>query len=185
MIIRKKDFLLLPNLLSIFRILLLPLIFYFLAQDNTTSYYIAVLLMLIAIASDILDGYFARRLNQITDLGKILDPLADKLGLGIFVLFIIFYREFPIWVAGLLFLKDFLTLVGAILLVKRKDLFPMSNNWGKLNSWAWAITVILYVVRFDVLKEIFLSIAVVTVLNCTIQYLKMFIDLYRVEATDK
>jgi len=84
-----------------------------------------------------------------------------------------------------LFFKDFLTLVGAVLLVKRKDLFPMSNNWGKLNSWAWAITVILYIVRFDFLKEIFLFIAIATVLNCTIQYLKMFIGLYRVGAVDR
>lgn len=185
MVIKKKDFLLLPNLLAIFRILLLPVIFYFLAQDTTTGYYIAVLLMLVAIASDVLDGYFARRLNQITDLGKILDPLADKLGLGIFVIFIIFHRGFPIWAAVLLFSKDLLTLIGALLLVKRKDLFPMSNNWGKLNSWVWAITVILYVVRFDFLKEIFLFFAIATVLNCIIQYLKMFFDLYRIGAVDR
>jgi len=185
MVIKKADFLLVPNLLAIFRILLLPFIFYFLAQDTPPGYCIAILLILIAIASDVLDGYFARRLNQITDLGKILDPLADKLGLGIFVIFIIVHRGFPIWAAALLFLKDLLTLVGAIFLVKRKDLFPMSNNWGKLNSWVWSITVILYIVRFEFLKEIFLFIAVATVLNCTIQYLKMFVDLYRVGAVDR
>jgi cardiolipin synthase len=185
MVIKRKDFFLIPNLLAIFRILLLPVIFYFLAQDTTTGYYIAVLLMLVAIASDVLDGYFARRLNQITDLGKILDPLADKLGLGIFVIFIIFHRGFPIWAAALLFSKDLLTLIGALLLVKKKDLFPMSNNWGKLNSWVWAFTVIFYVVRFDLLKEIFLFLATATVLNCIIQYLKMFFALYRIGAVDR
>jgi cardiolipin synthase len=185
MVIKKTDFLLAPNLLAIFRILLFPFIFYFLAQESKSALYIAILLILTAIASDVLDGYFARRLNQITDLGKILDPLADKLGLGIFVIFIIFHRGFPIWAAALLFFKDFLTLIGAIALVKRKDLFPMSNNWGKLNSWVWAITVILYIVRFNFLKEIFLFIATATVLNCTIQYLKMFITLYRVGAVDR
>jgi cardiolipin synthase len=185
MVIKKKDFLLVPNLLAIFRILLLPFIYYFLAQESKTGVAIAVLLMLMAIFSDVLDGHLARKFNQITDLGKILDPLADKLGLGIFVIFIIFHRGFPIWAASLLFFKDFLTLIGAIFLVKRKDLFPMSNNWGKLNSWVWAITVILYIVRFDFLKEIFLFIAIATVLNCTIQYLKMFIDLYRVGAVDR
>jgi cardiolipin synthase len=185
MVIKRKDFFLIPNLLAFFRILLLPVIFYFLAQDTTTGYFIAVLLMLTAIASDVLDGYFARKLNQVTDLGKILDPLADKLGLGIFVIFIIFHRGFPIWAAVLLFSKDLLTLVGAVALVKRKDFFPMSNNWGKLNSWVWAITVILYVVRFDLLKEIFLFLAITTVLNCIIQYLKMFLGLYRVGVEDR
>jgi cardiolipin synthase len=185
MVIKKKDFLLVPNLLAIFRILLLPFIYYFLAQESKTGVGIAVVLMLIAIFSDVLDGHLARKLNQITDLGKILDPLADKLGLGIFVIFIIFHRGFPIWVAGLLFFKDFLTLVGAIFLVKRKNLFPMSNNWGKLNSWVWAITVILYIVGLNYVKEFFLVFATLTVLNCTVQYLKMFIDLYRVGAVDR
>jgi cardiolipin synthase len=185
MIIRRGDFLLVPNLLAIFRILLLPFIYYFLAQESRAGVSIGVFLMLMAIFSDVLDGHLARKLNQITDLGKLLDPLADKLGLGIFVIFIIFHRGFPIWAAGLLFFKDFLTLVGALLLVKRKGLFPMSNNWGKLNSWVWAITVILYIVRFNFLKEIFLLIAIATVLNCTIQYLKMFIALYRVGTANR
>ncbi|KPK76716.1 MAG: hypothetical protein AMJ89_03680 [candidate division Zixibacteria bacterium SM23_73] len=185
MVIKKKDFLLVPNLLAIFRILLLPFIYYFLAQESKTGVGIAVVLMLMAIFSDVLDGHLARKFNQITDLGKILDPLADKLGLGIFVIFIIFHRGFPIWAAGLLFFKDFLTLVGAILLVKRKDLFPMSNNWGKLNSWVWAITVILYIVGLNYVKEFFLVFATLTVLNCTVQYLKMFIGLYRVGAVDR
>jgi len=100
MVIKKKDFLLVPNLLAIFRILLLPFIYYFLAQESKTGVAIAVVLMLMAIFSDVLDGHLARKLNQITDLGKILDPLADKLGLGIFVIFIIFHRGFPVWAAA-------------------------------------------------------------------------------------
>ena len=179
MVIKKRDFLLVPNLLAIFRILLFPIIFYFLAQESKVDLCIAILLIVLAVFSDVLDGHLARRLNQITDLGKILDPVADKLGLGIFVIFIIFHRGFPIWAAGLLFFKDFLTLVGAILLVKRKDLFPMSNNWGKLNSWIWAITIVLYIVGLNYVKQLFLVFATLTVLNCTVQYLKMFFNLYR------
>ena len=92
MIISTRDFLLLPNLLAIFRILILPFIFYFLAQDTHSGLIVALVLIALAVGSDVLDGYAARRLNQITDLGKILDPVADKLGLGIFVIFIIFQR---------------------------------------------------------------------------------------------
>ena len=185
MVIRKKDFLLIPNLLGILRILLLPFIFYFLAQGSTSGLCIAVFLIALAVFSDVLDGHLARKLNQITDLGKLLDPLADKLGLGVFVIFIIFHRGFPIWAACLLFFKDFLTLVGAILLVKKKNLFPMSNNWGKLNSWVWAFTVVLYIVGFNYVKEFFLVLATLTVLNCTVQYLRMFLGLYRLAAVDK
>lgn len=185
MIIKKEDFLLAPNLLAIFRILLLPFIFYFLAQETTSGLFVAIVLIVSAVFSDVLDGYLARRLNQITDLGKLLDPLADKLGLGVFVIFIIFHRGFPIWPAVLLFFKDLLTLVGAIVLVRRKDLFPMSNNWGKLNSWVWVITVVLYIIDLNYAKQVFLILATLTVLNCIVQYLKMFFDLYRIGAVDR
>ncbi len=185
MVIRKRDFLLAPNLLAIFRILLFPFIFYFLAQETPTAIYIAVLLIILAVFSDVLDGHLARKLNQITDLGKLLDPLADKLGLGIFVIYIIFHRGFPIWPAGLLFFKDLLTLIGAVFLVKTKDLFPMSNNWGKLNSWVWVITVIVYIVGFNQVKEFFLVLATLTVLNSIVQYLRMFLGLYRSGALNR
>jgi cardiolipin synthase len=185
MVIRKKDFLLVPNLLGIFRILLLPFIFYFLAQSTRSGLYVAVLLIALAVFSDVLDGHLARKFNQITDLGKILDPLADKLGMGIFVIFIIFHRGFPLWAACLLFFKDFLTLIGAIALVKRKDLFPMSNNWGKLNSWVWAFTVVFYLVDLNYVKDVFLVLATLTVINCTVQYLRMFFNLYRLGAVGR
>ena len=185
MIIKKKDFFLLPNLLAIFRILLLPLIFFFLAQDTHRGLVIAIILIVLAVASDVLDGYVARRLNQITDLGKLLDPVADKLGLGIFVIFIIIHRGFPIWSAGLLFLKDLLTLVAAIVMVKRKGFILMSNNWGKLNSCIWAVTVVIYIARIQQLQQWFLILATVSVVNCIIQYLRLFMAQYRLETTKR
>ncbi len=184
MIIKKRDFLLLPNLLAIFRILLLPFIFFFLAQNTHTGFVVAIILIVLAVASDVLDGYVARRWNQITDLGRILDPLADKLGLGIFVIFIIIHRGFPIWAAGLLFLKDLLTLIAALLMIKRNRSVLMSNNWGKLNSWIWVITVVIYIARINQLQQWFLILATVSVLNCIIQYLRMFMAQHRLGATD-
>lgn len=182
--IKKTDFFLLPNLLAIFRILLFPLIFFFLAQDTRSGLLVAIVLIVLAVASDVLDGYVARRLGQITDLGRLLDPLADKLGLGIFVVFIIFHRGFPIWAAVLLFLKDFLTLIAAVAMVKKKGFILMSNNWGKLNSWIWAITVVIYIMRIHSLEPWFLILAAISVLNCIIQYLRMFMIQSRLETSD-
>ena len=184
MVIKKRDFFLLPNLLAIFRILLFPFIFFFLAQDIHSSLVLAVILIVLAVASDVLDGYVARRWNQITDLGRLLDPLADKLGLGIFVIFVIIYREFPIWSAGLLFLKDLLTLIAALAMVKRKRSILMSNNWGKLNSWIWVFTVVIYIARIHQLQQWFLALATLSVVNCIIQYLRMFLAQYGVETSD-
>jgi len=182
--IKKTDFFLLPNLLAIFRILLFPFIFFCLAQDTRSGLLVAIVLIVLAVASDVLDGHVARRLNQITDLGRLLDPLADKLGLGIFVVFIIFHRGFPIWAAVLLFLKDFLTLIAAVAMVKKKGFILMSNNWGKLNSWIWAITVVIYIMRIHPLEPWFLILAAISVLNCIIQYLRMFMTQSRLETSD-
>jgi cardiolipin synthase len=184
MIIKRRDFFLAPNILAIFRILLLPFIFHFLAQDTYSGFVVAMILIVLAVASDVLDGYAARKLNQITDLGRILDPLADKLGLGLFVIFIIIHRGFPIWAAVLLFLKDLLTLVAALLMAKKKGFVLMSNNWGKLNSWIWVFTVVIYIARIHPLQHLFLILATAAVVICIIQYLRLFFSQYRLETTD-
>lgn len=173
----------LPNLLAIFRILILPFIFYFLAQDTQPGFIIAIILIVLAIASDVLDGYAARSLNQVTDLGKILDPVADKLGLGVFVVFIIIHRGFPIWTAGLLFLKDILTLIAGVITVKRKGTVLMSTNWGKLNSWIWVITVIVFIIQIRPLEPLFIILATLSIINCMIRYLRLFITTYRSESS--
>jgi CDP-diacylglycerol--glycerol-3-phosphate 3-phosphatidyltransferase len=179
MVIRKKDFFLLPNLLAICRILLFPFIFFFLAKDTPSGMTSALVLIVLAVATDVLDGRLARRLNQITDLGRILDPAADKLGLAIFVVFVIIHRGFPIWAAALLFLKDLLTLIAAVAMTKRRGFVLMSNSWGKLNSWVWVLTVVIYIARLGVLQQVFLIIAIISVVNAIIQYLRLFISQYR------
>jgi cardiolipin synthase len=185
MIIRKRDFFLLPNLLAFLRIALLPLIFYFLVQDTKSSIILALILIAIATATDFFDGYFARRLNQITDLGKILDPLADKLGLGTVVVFIIFYRGFPVWAALLLLLKDILTLIAAVVMVRRKGFILVSNIWGKLNSGVWVLTVIVFAAEVEPLQRWCIILAAVSATNTIIQYSRMFFANYRLKTTDR
>ncbi len=69
----------LPNLLSLFRIAIIPLLVYILTYTNRLASAIAALLFLVAAATDYLDGYLARRNKMVSNLGKVLDPLADKL----------------------------------------------------------------------------------------------------------
>ena len=69
----------LPNLLSLFRILIIPVLVYLLAFTDRTSALLAAWLFLLASVTDYFDGYLARRNRSVSDLGKILDPLADKL----------------------------------------------------------------------------------------------------------
>jgi len=69
----------LPNLLSLFRIVIIPILVYLLTFTDPSSSLLAALLFVLASVTDYFDGYFARRNRSVSDLGKILDPLADKL----------------------------------------------------------------------------------------------------------
>ena len=68
-----------PNLLSLFRILIIPVLVYLLTFPDRPSSLFAAVLFLVASVTDYFDGYLARRNKTVSDLGKILDPLADKL----------------------------------------------------------------------------------------------------------
>jgi len=78
----------LPNKLSLLRIFLVPVMGVFYVLNFTWSIVVAICLFLLAVFTDFLDGYIARKTNQVTDLGKLLDPIADKL-LVCFALFLI------------------------------------------------------------------------------------------------
>ena len=124
-----KENLTVPNLLSVLRILLIvPFVFFFLQKNYIAS---AAMLVLSGL-SDMFDGMIARRFNQITALGKILDPIADKLTLVAVIICIgmIVPRIIPLVV--ILVLKDLLMLLGGAYLL-RKHITPPAAKWyGKL-----------------------------------------------------
>ena len=75
--LQKKEIFTIPNLLSLFRLCLIPLIVYeYCSVQNTT---LAVLFIALSALTDVLDGKIARRFNMVSDVGKVLDPIADKL----------------------------------------------------------------------------------------------------------
>lgn len=118
-----------PNLITLFRILIIiPYIIFFL-HDN---YIGAVLMLLLSGLSDLLDGIVARKFNQITELGKVLDPVADKLTLLAVVISLGFKFPEIIPLAIIFFLKDFTMIIGGLFLIK-KNLEPISAKWyGKI-----------------------------------------------------
>ena len=127
------------NQLSLLRLILtVPVIF-------TLWYDLRILTLIIAfiaVLSDYLDGYFARKLNQITELGKFLDPLADKVMVLAIVTVMILKNDIPIWLASLIIVRDMLIFLGGIYIRRKKGILLASNYWGK-----WAVTAIaLYLV---------------------------------------
>jgi cardiolipin synthase (CMP-forming) len=98
-----------PNFLSFLRIALVPVFLWFLLEEMFIS---AITVLAIAGLTDFLDGYLARKLNQTTKLGKMLDPVADRLYIFATLLALSATGYVPWWLAGLVILRDLLMLIS-------------------------------------------------------------------------
>lgn len=138
----KKDNFNIPNMLSFIRIIIIiPFVLYFLNDD----YLFAALMLVLSGVSDMFDGIIARKLNQITKLGKILDPVADKLTLTAVI--ICMGVKFPeiVPLVVILILKDLSMLIAGSFLLK-KGIEPAAAKWyGKLSTVVFYVSVIIIV----------------------------------------
>jgi cardiolipin synthase len=105
----KGEVLNIPNLLSFLRIALVPVFLWLLLEELFLA---AITVLAVAGLTDFLDGFLARKLNQTTKLGKMLDPVADRLYIFATLLALSATGYVPWWLAGLVILRDFLMLVS-------------------------------------------------------------------------
>ena len=162
------------NLMSLLRIFLTPFIGYYLWVNSDEATLIIVVLLIIVGVSDYLDGYLARKLNRQTPLGLILDPLADKAFATILIIELIFLRDFPVWLAGIIFLRDLLILLGASIMMKQKGLIPFSINSGKYYFAALAFLIASYVIKFSFGQQLCLYLTVILLAVSFIEYTKNY-----------
>lgn len=120
----KKEIFTIPNILSIFRLLLIPVYVYiYLNADENCDYWLAAGILAISSLTDMLDGIIARRFNMISRLGKILDPVADKATQGILMICLAL-RYKSMWILFVFFIvkEGFMAVMGIINLKKGKML---------------------------------------------------------------
>lgn len=149
-----KEIFSIPNILSGFRLLLIPvfLIVYFRAE-TTAHYHLAAIVLLVSGLTDVVDGIIARKFDQITELGKALDPLADKLT-QITVSVCLAIRHPALWPAAVGFiLKDVLIFAGGIRIYKEKKRVVSAKWYGKAGTFLY-YTAACLVVFFPNLPEI-------------------------------
>lgn len=185
-----KDFLYISNLLSSFRLLIVPLLFWLIYHKN---YKLAIVIGGIAVISDILDGFFARVLNQHSELGYILDPIADKfaIGAGIFALVLSEPEtiKFPIWAFGVVIFRDVAIVLGNAYLAYKAKMITRSNWWGKCTSFSLSIAVILYLIHAvqsklcpEWIAFLALCVALVFVVISAVSYARHMLRVLKTEA---
>src|SRR5918996_2462442 len=99
-----------PNLISFARILLIPAFVWLLLREG--SEYAGLLLLGFVVATDWVDGYLARRTGQVSEVGKLLDPIADRLAIAAALVPLVVRGAFPLWAALLILIRDGLVLVA-------------------------------------------------------------------------
>ncbi|MEA2030547.1 MAG: CDP-alcohol phosphatidyltransferase family protein [candidate division Zixibacteria bacterium] len=134
--------------MSLLRVFLTPVIGYFLWKGDIQSTHICVLLLIVAALTDGLDGYLARRFGQVSELGKGLDPLADKLMASFLIVLLVLFRDFPFWLAGIVVSRDVVILLGGLILFRGKKLVVPSNLAGKYTFASIAFLIVSYIYRF-------------------------------------
>jgi cardiolipin synthase (CMP-forming) len=109
----------LPNLVTFLRILLIPVFWWLIVDPDTTT--VGILVLGAVLATDWVDGLLARRTGQVSDLGKVLDPVADRLAIAAGLIALVIRGAFPLWAAFLILARDVAILVaGAVALATRK-----------------------------------------------------------------
>ena len=164
-----------PNILTIFRFILIPFIVLNLVYD---SYIAAFIIFTISGLTDILDGFIARKFNFITNFGKLIDPLADKCTQIITLGTLAIKDIIPMWIIIIVVLKEFIMVAVASFLYG-KELVVSSRWYGKLATVLFYIAIVcsLFIKQFDFSFDFSIYIyylALISTIFSLIMYIKAF-----------
>ena len=152
----------LPNKLTIFRIILVPImvIMPFLGIDGKifgipTEWIIIDLIFIIASITDKLDGYLARKNNQVTTFGKFLDPLADKILVLAAMVMLVEMSKLPAWIPIIVLAREFMVSGYRLIAVEKGGEVIAASKWGKLKTVTQMIAIILAILDLNAFGECF------------------------------
>jgi CDP-diacylglycerol--glycerol-3-phosphate 3-phosphatidyltransferase len=137
-----REFLYPANLLTLARLLMLPAAIRYMRQPD--GRWRALGVFAVAMATDVLDGPVARLRQEVSPLGKVIDPIADKLMINATAITLSQTRGFPWWATGLLLARDVAIVAGSALFYRRRSEISMAHPAGKATTAALAGAMALY-----------------------------------------
>lgn len=166
----------LPNKLTILRVIMIPFFVFFLLSGvgGSASKWIALVIFAAASITDTLDGYIARRDNLITDFGKFMDPLADKLLVCSALIALVDLNKIAAWVVIIIIAREFI-ISGFRLIAAENGVVIAANYWGKFKTVSQMIMIILLLIDlggvFDILEQIFIWLSLALTVISLITYI--------------
>ena len=145
----------LPNRLTILRTLMIPVFLFFLLTDyaGNCSKWIAVIVFILASLTDFLDGHIARKYNLVTNFGKFMDPLADKLLVCSALICLIQLGQLPAWMVIIIVSREFI-ISGFRLVAAEQGIVIAASYWGKFKTTFQMIAVVLMILNFEALSAV-------------------------------
>ena len=137
----------LPNYLTLARIIIVPLLVVVLltpiaeAWFGISSYALAIAIFLVASLTDILDGHLARRRNQVSNLGKLLDPIADKLLVSAALIVLVEKHLAPSWAVVIILGREFI-ITGLRSIAATEGIIIQAQTVGKIKMWAQCVAIV-------------------------------------------
>src|ERR1035437_6548495 len=169
--IKLKEINTVSNYLSLLR-LLLAIPFWIMLDYFYSPFFRYMLLSLTLFASftDIMDGYLARKMNQVTEFGKIIDPLADKICIGLIITKLYLIHQIPEYYFFMIIGRDILIFLGGIFLTKKLGKVLPSNMLGKITVLIIGIVIILTLLQADKSSVYFKSIYYISLLLIIVSF---------------
>ena len=165
-----------PNKLTVARMIIVPFLVVFLLTGwgGDANRYISLALFVVASITDWFDGYLARKNNLVTNFGKFMDPLADKLLVCSAMICMIELDRLPAWFVIIIIAREFI-ISGFRLIAAENGIVIAANYWGKFKTASQMIMIILLILHFDgifvVLEQIFIWLSLALTIISLITYI--------------
>lgn len=164
-----------PNLLTILRIVLIPFfVFFMLGSGLEYAKWIALAIFIVASLTDTLDGYLARKHHQVTNFGKFMDPLADKLLVCSAMICLIESGKLASWIVIIIISREFI-ISGFRLVAADNGIVIAANWWGKFKTVSQMIMIVLLIADlggfFATLETVFIYVALVLTVVSLVDYI--------------
>ena len=157
----------LPNKLTVLRVIMVPFFVFFMLTDvgGAANKWIALAIFVIASLTDMLDGKIARKYNLVTNFGKFMDPLADKLLVCSAMICLVEMGRIPAWIVIVIISREFI-ISGFRLIAAEQGIVIAASYWGKFKTTFQMIAVILMIFNIPALKTVtFIMLAAAVVLT--------------------
>ena len=163
----------LPNKLTLLRMAMIPLFVIFMMVQAPFGRYVALAIFVAASLTDTADGYIARKYNLVTDFGKFMDPLADKLLVCSAMICLVHTNEIPFWIVIIIIAREFI-ISGFRLVAADNGIVIAASMWGKVKTvfqMVMVIVILLNVPSWTILEQILIYASLALTIVSLVDYM--------------